>query len=89
MGSADPLREHEHGYTCREVVDLAAEYVEGVMPREQATLFELHLNFCDGCYTFIDQIRTSATAASRLSEEQIPDETRAKLLAAFRDWRAR
>ena len=89
MASAEPLREYEHGYTCKEVVDLAADYVEGAMPNEHATLFELHLNFCDGCYTFIDQIRAAATAASRVSEEQIPDETRAKLLVAFREWRTR
>jgi len=63
----------------------AADYVEGEMTPEQATSFEMHLNFCDGCYTFIDQIRETAKA-QRLSEEQIPEELRAKLIDAFRDW---
>ena len=85
---AEPLGDLEHGYTCKEVVDLAAEFVEGAMPRSQAVRFEMHLNFCDGCYTFIDQIRASAASAGRLREEQVSEETRAKLLAAFRDWRA-
>ena len=83
---SSPTHEFEHGYTCQEVVDIAAEYVEGAMPSEEATLFELHLNFCDGCYTFIDQIRETAATAQRLSEEQIPAELRAKLIDAFRDW---
>lgn len=84
---AEPTREFEHGYTCKEVVDLAAEYVEGAMPPQEATLFEFHLNFCDGCYWFIDQIRETSETAGRLSEEQVPDDLKAKLLAAFRDWR--
>jgi len=84
---AEPLGEHEHGYTCREVVDLAAEYVEGAMPPHEATLFEMHLNFCDGCFTFIDQIRETSSIAGRLAEEEVPEETKAKLLDAFRDWK--
>jgi hypothetical protein len=84
---AEPLAEFEHGYTCKEVVDLTAEFVEGAMPREQAARFEMHLNFCDGCYTFIDQIRATAASAARLPEEHVPEETKTKLLAAFRDWK--
>ena len=83
---ADPTGEFEHGYTCQEVVDLAADYVEGGMTAEQMTQFELHLNLCDGCFVFVDQIRATAAVAGQLSEEQVPDETRVKLLAAFKDW---
>jgi anti-sigma factor (TIGR02949 family) len=82
----DPLGLTEHGYTCREVVELATEYVEGELTPEQATAFELHLNFCDGCSTFIDQIRETAKTARRLSEEQVPEELRQQLIDAFRDW---
>jgi predicted anti-sigma-YlaC factor YlaD len=83
---AEPTLEFEHGYTCSQVVELATEYVEGAMTPSQMTRFEMHLNFCDGCYTFVDQIRATAAMAGRLTEEQIPEETKAKLLAAFRDW---
>lgn len=86
---SEPTREFEHGYTCKEVVDLAAEYVEGAMPPQEATQFEMHLNFCDGCYVFIDQIRATAATAGRLEEEEISPQTKAKLLAAFRDWSGR
>jgi predicted anti-sigma-YlaC factor YlaD len=83
---AEPTLEFEHGYTCSQVVELATEYVEGAMTPSQMTRFEMHLNFCDGCYTFVDQIRATAAMAGRLTEEQIPEETKTKLLAAFRDW---
>jgi predicted anti-sigma-YlaC factor YlaD len=80
-------RRVEHGYACEEVVQLASEYLEGAMTPEQMTRFELHLNLCDGCSSFLEQIRTTAELATSLSVEQIPDEMKAKLLAAFRDWK--
>ena len=65
---------------------LASEYLEGALTPEQRTRFELHLNFCDGCSSFVDQVRETAALASSLSVEEIPDEVRGKLLAAFREW---
>lgn len=75
-----------HGYACREVVELVSEYLEGALAPEQMTRFELHLNLCDGCFSFVEQVRATAAMAGRLSEDQIPDEMKSKLLAAFRDW---
>ena len=83
----DPTREYEHGYTCKEVVELATDYADGAMTPSQMTQFEMHLNFCDGCFSFVEQIRVTAGMAGRLSEEMIPEETKTKLLAAFRDWK--
>ena len=76
----------EQGYACREVVELVSEYLEGAMTPEQMTRFELHLNLCDGCVSFVEQVRMTTAMAGRLSEDQIPDEMKSKLLAAFRDW---
>jgi putative zinc finger protein len=85
----EPTREFEHGYTCSQVVELATEYVEGAMPAELVEPFEMHLNFCDGCFTFVEQIRTTAALGARVSVEEIPEDTKANLLAAFRDWQRR
>jgi Putative zinc-finger len=82
-----PLGIDEHGYTCREVVDAATEYVEGALPPEQATLFELHLNFCGGCTVFVEQIRGAAALSRRIDESELPDPLRNELLRAFRTWR--
>jgi predicted anti-sigma-YlaC factor YlaD len=84
---ADPSGEFGHDYTCREVVELASDYLEGAMTVRQMTAFELHLNFCDGCSTFVDQIRTTAAMALGVTEDRIPDDLKAKLLDAFRDWK--
>lgn len=85
----DPTGHFEHGYTCNQVVELATDYVESALPAELVEPFEMHLNFCDGCLTFIEQIRTTVKLGSRLTEDEIPAETKAQLLAAFRDWQRR
>ena len=56
------------------------------MTPEQMTEFELHLNFCDGCSSFVDQVRTTAAMAHGLPDAEISEEMRAKLLSAFKDW---
>lgn len=80
-------RRIELGYACQEVVELASEYLEGAMTSDERTRFELHLNLCDGCYAFLEQVRTTSEIAGMLPEEQIPEEIKTKLLAAFRDWK--
>ena len=83
---AEPDNESRHDYTCEEVVALASDYLEGAMTHEQMTAFELHLNFCDGCSSFVDQVRTTVATANELSVDEIPEEMKAKLLAAFKEW---
>lgn len=77
---------HEH-ITCQDVVELVTTYLGGDLPDEEASLFEQHLNFCDGCVSYMDQLRLTVDTAARLREEDVPPETRDKLLTAFRDWR--
>jgi len=85
---AEPTGEFEQGYTCKEVVELATDFTDGALTASKMARFEMHLNFCDGCFTFVNQIRAAAEVAGQLSEEQIPEDTKAKLLTAFRDWKA-
>lgn len=84
---ADPSGEFQHDYTCQEVVALASEYLERMLTAEQVTAFELHLNFCDGCSSFVEQVRATVATAGRLSADEIPEEMRGKLLAAFQEWK--
>ena len=79
-------RHLQQGYACAEVVELASEYLEGAMTPEQRTRFELHLNLCDGCSTFLEQVRATAELASSLPGAEIPADVKTKLLAAFRGW---
>lgn len=80
------MAEHLH-VTCREIVELATEFLEGELPAEAATLFEQHINLCDGCEWYLDQMRTTIATVGRIEEQELPPEMRDRLLATFRHWR--
>lgn len=73
--------------TCQEVVELITDYLEGALPSDEASLFEQHLNLCEGCVRYVAQIRTTVAAVGRLTPQHVPPETRERLLAAFRNWK--
>jgi anti-sigma factor (TIGR02949 family) len=75
--------------TCQEVVELVTDYLERALPADEAELFEQHINFCDGCASYLDQLRTTVAAVGRIKEEDVPAETREKLMTAFREWKRR
>ena len=74
--------------TCQEVVELVSDYLDQALPAEEASLFEQHVNFCDGCDWYLDQMRSTVATVGRITEQDVPDETREKLLAAFREWKS-
>jgi anti-sigma factor RsiW len=73
--------------SCQEVVELVSDYVERDLPPETTTLFEQHINFCDGCEWYLEQMRATIAALGRIEEEDVPPEARDRLLTAFRDWK--
>ena len=72
--------------TCREVIDLVTDYVEDALPEQERRRVEAHLASCDGCTTYLEQMRETIRLTGMLTEEQIPDVERERLLDAFRDW---
>jgi hypothetical protein len=73
--------------SCQEVVELVTDYLERAMPADMTSLFEEHLNFCDGCEWYLGQMRATVAVAGRIQAEALPPEARDRLLTAFRDWR--
>ena len=73
--------------TCQEVVELVTDYLERVLPADEATLFEQHLNFCEGCIVYVEQIRATAETVGRVTEDDVPAEAKEQLMAAFREWK--
>jgi predicted anti-sigma-YlaC factor YlaD len=82
------MAEHAH-ISCQEVVELVNDYLEGTLTPHEASLFEQHVNFCDGCDWYLDQMRTTISTVGRVSEEEVPPEARDRLLGAFREWKRR
>ena len=76
---------HDH-VSCTEVVELVTDYLERSLPPDEAALVEQHLNCCEGCVWYVDQIRTTIETLGRIEPEEVPPQVRAQLLTAFRDW---
>jgi anti-sigma factor RsiW len=75
--------------TCKELVEVVTDYLEGRMPAERRLLFEEHLAFCDGCQTYLAQMRATIRLTGTLREDDLGPEARDGLLRAFRDWKRR
>ncbi|HLZ38790.1 MAG TPA: zf-HC2 domain-containing protein, partial [Mycobacteriales bacterium] len=42
---------------CQDLVELVTEYLEGTLPPELRRRFEDHLALCEGCDTYVEQMR--------------------------------
>ena len=74
--------------SCQELVELVTGYLERALPADETALFEQHLNFCQGCVWYVEQLRGTMAAAGRVVAEDIAAEDRERLLSAFRGWSA-
>jgi anti-sigma factor RsiW len=75
--------------TCRELVQVITDYLEGTLSRRDTRRFERHLRECDGCTTYVEQMRETIRLAGTLSEDDLAPQARDELLEVFRDWKSR
>jgi anti-sigma factor RsiW len=74
--------------TCAELVELVTDYLEGHLSDDERRRFDAHLATCDGCSTYVEQMRTTIVVAGRVPEPELPRELEQRLLDAFRGWRS-
>jgi anti-sigma factor RsiW len=75
--------------TCRELVGIITDYVEGTLPQTDRRRFEEHLETCEHCANYLEQMRATIEALGELPEEKISPRARDELLEAFRGWKSR
>jgi anti-sigma factor RsiW len=70
---------------CDEFVELVTAYLEDALePADRQRVLD-HLDLCDGCSTYLEQIRATVRAVGDLTAPSgLPDAGRQRLLAAFR-----
>ena len=78
----------ERALTCHEVIDLLSNYIEDALSSDERRRVDEHLALCDGCETYLEQMRETIRLSGMVTEEQVPEEEKMALLAAFRDWRS-
>jgi anti-sigma factor RsiW len=77
----------ENEMTCREMVELMSDYLDGALAEPERARFEAHLRGCEGCTNALDQLRTMLRVTGSLRDEPVADEQRELLRSVFRDWR--
>jgi predicted anti-sigma-YlaC factor YlaD len=73
--------------TCKELVELVTDYLEGALTPAERARFDAHLAGCRGCRAYLDQMRRTIRMLGTLTEESVPTEARERLLRTFRDWK--
>lgn len=73
--------------TCKELVELVTDYLEGALPEADLERFESHLGSCPGCKTYVEQFRETVRLAGRLREDDLEPVARDTLLEQFRNWK--
>jgi anti-sigma factor RsiW len=73
--------------TCRELVELVTDYLEGALPAADRRRFEQHIGGCPNCTRYLEQIRVVIKAGGRLTEQELDPAARDELLEAFRGWK--
>ena len=81
------MAESAEHLSCQEVVELVTEYLDESLSTEEMSLFEQHLNFCEGCVWYVEQLRTTVEVLGEVREEDISPEIKDRLVDAFRNWR--
>jgi predicted anti-sigma-YlaC factor YlaD len=66
-------------YSCKEVVKLLSDYIDGECSSEDKALIEGHLEDCPNCIAFVNTFRKSISMAKNLTYPDIPNDLRERL----------
>lgn len=70
--------------TCRELVEIITDYIEGRLTLWQRLRIQFHLGMCGHCRTYLRQMRATRNALGSLPPVAVPAEVRDELLERFR-----
>jgi hypothetical protein len=68
---------------CREFVELVTEHLEGTLPAEVEAAVVAHLQLCDPCLVYLEQMRRTSAALGTLPAPTLPPAARERLLDVF------
>jgi predicted anti-sigma-YlaC factor YlaD len=72
--------------SCREVVELVTEYLEGALSDVDRRRFEEHVEACSGCRAYLRQLRRVIELTGTLAPDDLSPEAEAALVEAFSGW---
>ena len=73
--------------TCKDLTEVLTEYLEGTMAPEDRAVLEAHLLLCEGCATYVEQMRQVLRTVHALQVDEVEATAPDSLLEAFRAWK--
>lgn len=71
--------------TCQEFVELVTDLIEGQLPEALRVEMAAHLDECDGCAAYLEQLHQTIAGLRALAESDDFPATRERALEAFRE----
>ena len=82
------MTERAENFPCSRLVELVTDYLGGELDPDLREIIDEHLEICEGCVNYLDQVRTTIALTGQLRVDDVSPAMEAELLRAFRDWRA-
>lgn len=67
--------------TCKEIIDLLSEYLDGDLPGEDLGAFEAHMALCPPCVDFLDHLKRTRSLVRSLRCDEVPKDVQRQLRA--------
>jgi anti-sigma factor RsiW len=67
------------GLTCKDVIDLLADYLEAALSLERAGELEDHLAGCEPCQAYLNTYRRTKTLTAEAGRVAMPEEMKLRL----------
>jgi anti-sigma factor RsiW len=80
-------RRRDDGMSCRELVELVSDYLEGALPPHDHSRFEAHVAGCGDCAAYLRQMRETLALLGTLPAAALSRAAEDDLRAAFREWK--
>src|SRR4051794_2753955 len=68
---------------CREFVELVTEHLEGTLSPDLDQAIAAHLDLCDPCVEYLDQMRGTVTLLGTLPTQSLPPVVRDELVEIY------
>lgn len=73
--------------SCQQLVELVTDYLEGGLSPEMQGRFVEHIEMCEHCAAYLEQMRQVIRLSGQLQEQDLSPDMSQALLAAFRGWK--
>jgi len=71
--------------TCREAIDILADYLDLTLTAETIARFKAHLEACDPCRAYLATYRATRTLVADAAQVEMPAEMKRRLRAFLRE----